>query len=270
MMQRTVKERLEFEGVGIHTGETARIILHPEEENSGVAFYREGHRIPVSPDCVVNTFHSTDLGVNGTVVKTVEHLLATLHLLGVTNLTVEVLRGCEIPIMDGSGYHFYRELKERVVEQSERVEPLTVEEEITVRRGDSFIRVRPSDSLEITYEGVFSGYLGRSRYTYRGDVEEIVRARTFCFDHEIEFIRSRGLGKGGSLENTLVLGREKVYNSEGLRYEDEPLRHKVFDLIGDLYLMGVPVLGCFYVYRGGHTLNVKLVRSLYRRSVSVS
>ncbi len=270
MMQRSLREKIEFEGVGIHTGERAKLILHPEEENSGITFYRNGYRIPLSPDSVVNTFHSTDLGLNGTVVKTVEHLLATFHLLGITNLTVEVVGGCEIPIMDGSGYPFYRGLKDRVIVQSEKIEPFCVEEEITVRRGESFVRAEPAQSLEVTYEGVFREPFGRRSFTFRGNVKDIILARTFCFDHEIELIRKRGLGRGGSLENTLVIGSRKAYNRGGFRYEDEPVRHKILDLIGDLFLLGVPVLGRFFSYRGGHTTNVELIRILHRRFASVS
>jgi len=193
VLQKTLREELRFEGVGIHTGEGAKVLLHPEKENSGICFYRKGYRIPLSPEFVVNTFHSTDLGVNGTVVRTVEHLLATLHLLGITNLTVEVIGGCEIPIMDGSAYYFYRELKDRIIVQSEEIEPFTVKEELVVGREKAFLKVRPSTTLEITYEGVFKNYMERSRYTFRGNIRDVILARTFCFEHEIKFIRRKGL-----------------------------------------------------------------------------
>ncbi len=267
MKQRTIKERLEFTGIGIHSGEKAKIVLHPEPENTGIAFYREGVRIAVSPANVVNTFHSTDLGSEGVVVRTVEHLLATLHLLGISNLTVEVIGGSEIPIMDGSGYFFYRELKGKVVKQSEDAEVFRIDEEVRVSRGDSYIVALPCSCFEITYEGEFRDYLGRQRYTFKGNVRDIVLARTFCFDHEIELIKKNGLGKGGSLENTLVIGRDGIYNRGGLRYQDEPVRHKVFDLVGDLYLLGASVRGKFISYKGGHTLNYELVKALYSRLV---
>ncbi|WP_457600367.1 UDP-3-O-acyl-N-acetylglucosamine deacetylase [Hydrogenivirga sp.] len=269
MKQRTIKDSLEFEGVGIHSGERVKITLHPEGENAGISFYREGVRIPVSPESVVNTFHSTDLGRDGVVVKTVEHLLATLHLLGVSNLTVEVQGGSEIPIMDGSGYFFYRELKNKVVKQSEDMDVLQIKEEVRVQKGDSYIVALPCSCFEITYEGEFQTYFGRQRYTFRGNVRDIILARTFCFEHEIEFIKKNGLGKGGSLENTLVIGREGIYNEGGLRYQDEPVRHKVFDLIGDLYLLGMSVRGKFISYKGGHSLNYELVKALYKKAVAV-
>ncbi len=269
MKQRTVKEALEFEGVGIHSGEKARVILHPEPEGSGIVFLRNGVRIPASPEFVVNTFHSTDLGKDGEVVKTVEHLLATFHLLGITNLTVELLGGPEIPIMDGSGYYFYREIKDKVLKQDADAEVLRIEEELRVNRGDSYIIVKPCSCFEITYEGEFQTYLGRQKYTFRGNVRDIILARTFCFEHEIELIKRSGLGRGGSLENTLVIGKNGVYNRGGLRYQDEPVRHKVFDLIGDLYLLGASVRGKFISYKGGHALNFELVKALYRRTVKV-
>ncbi len=269
MKQRTIKERLEFEGVGIHSGERAKIILHPEGEDSGVAFFKEGVKIPAKVDYVVNTFHSTDLGKDGVVVKTVEHLLATLHLLGISNLTVEVIGGDEIPIMDGSGYYFYRKLKDKVVKQNADAEVLQIQEEVVVRRGDAYIEAKPCSCFEITYEGEFQTYFGRQKYTFRGNVRDIILARTFCFEHEIEFIRKNGLGKGGSLENTLVIGKEKIYNRGGLRYQDEPVRHKVFDLIGDLYLLGASVRGKFLSHKGGHSLNFQLVKALYKKAVLV-
>ncbi len=267
MRQRTISEEVTLEGVGIHTGDGSRVILHPEPEGTGISFYREGIRIPLSPDHVINTFHSTDLGLDGVRVRTVEHLLSVLHLLKITNLTVEVRGGEEIPIMDGSGYEFYKRLKTKVVEQSEVIEPfrLPEDEEVIVEKGGSRLVARSCGCFEITYEGEFPRFLGARRFTFRGNAMEIVLARTYCFDHEIEYIRKSGLGKGGSLDNTLVLGKEKVYNEGGLRYEDEPVRHKVLDLIGDLYLLGVPFKGKVISYRGGHFINYLLVRELYQK-----
>ena len=260
--EKSLKDRLVFEGVGIHTGEKSKIILHPEEEGKGIAFLKDGERIPATYKYVVNTYHSTDLGKNGKVVKTVEHLLACLHLLGVTNLTIEVI-GNEIPILDGSGYHFYRELSKNLVEQNRYTDYFFISKEVKVSVNGSYITARPCTCLEITYEGEFNNFLGKQKYTFTGEKpEEIIFARTFCFDWEIDTIRKHGLGKGGSLENTLILGRDYVYNPGGMRYAEEPVRHKVFDLVGDLYLLGKPVRGRFYSYKGGHTLNYKLILKL--------
>ena len=267
MKQRTISEEVTLEGVGIHTGERSRVILHPEPEGTGISFYREGVRIPLSPEYVVNTFHSTDLGLEGVRVRTVEHLLSVLHLLRITNLTIEVQGGEEIPIMDGSGYEFYKKLKTRVVDQEEVIDPFRIpeDEEVVVEKNGSRLTAKSCGCFEITYEGEFPRFLGSRRFTFRGNAMEIVLARTFCFDHEIEYIKKNGLGKGGSLENTLVLGKEKVYNRDGLRYDDEPVRHKVLDLIGDLYLLGVPFKGKVISYRGGHFINYLLVKELYKR-----
>jgi UDP-3-O-[3-hydroxymyristoyl] N-acetylglucosamine deacetylase len=266
MKQRSVKDTLRIEGVGIHTGERSRIVLHPAEENTGILFLKGGTYIPASPDYVVGTFLSTDLGNGSRVVKTVEHLLATLHLLKVTNLVIEVELGSEIPIMDGSAYTFYKEIKDLVVEQTEEIEPFSVDRRVKVESGGASIEASPCSCFEITYEGVFKGYLGKRSYTFRGNARDVVLARTFCFDEDIEFIRKKGLGKGGSLENTLVIGRNGVYNRGGLRYEDEPVRHKVLDLIGDLYLLGAPFRGRVVSRRGGHTLNYVFVKELHRIS----
>ncbi len=260
--EKTLKEEVKFEGVGIHTGEKAKVILFPEEEGTGIRFFKEGVFIPARYEFVVNTNHSTDLGREGKVIKTVEHILSVLHLLGITNLTIEV-RGNEIPIMDGSGREFYKVLKNLILEQEKEAEYFKVKKIVEIFKENSYIRVLPSAELEITYEGEFNNFLGRRKFTFRrGREEDIVLARTFCFDWEIEFIKKAGLGKGGSLENTLVMGKDKVYNPEGLRYEDEPLRHKVFDIVGDLYLLGKPFLGRVYSFRGGHSLNYELVKKL--------
>ena len=268
MRQRTIREEVRIEGIGIHTGERSRVVLHPSEENTGVLFYRNGTYIPANPENVVGTFLSTDLGSGSEVVKTVEHLLATLHILKITNVVVEVIGGCEIPIMDGSAYAFYTKLKDLVVEQEEEIEPVEPSETFRVNFGEAWIEVSPSESFEVTYEGVFKGFVGNQSFTFRGNPEDVVLARTFCFDEDIELIKNKGLGKGGSLENTLVIGRNGVYNREGLRYEDEPARHKVLDLIGDLYLLGAPFKGRVVSHRGGHTLNYMLVREIYKRSKS--
>ncbi len=267
MRQRTIKEVLTFEGVGIHSGERTKVILHPEEEGSGITFLKNGVRIPARAEYVVNTFHSTDIGKEGVTVRTIEHLMATLHLLGINNLTVEVVGGSEIPIMDGSGYFFYRELKDKVLKQDAPARVLHVVDEVRVERGDAFIVAKPCSCFEITYEGEFQTYLGKQTYTFRGNVRDIILARTFCFEHEIELIKRNGLGKGGSLENTLVIGRGKVYNRGGLRYQDEPVRHKVFDLIGDLYLLSASVRGKFISHKGGHSLNFELVKALSKVGV---
>lgn len=269
MKQRTVCCGVLFEGVGIHTGEISRIRIHPEPEDTGIRFLRKGVYIPARPESVVNTSHSTDLGEEGVVVRTVEHLMATFHLLGITNATVEVLRGEEIPILDGSGYWFYKELKNKVIKQDKDAQVMELESPLEVKSGGSRIKALPCRCFEVTYEGEFRTYFGKQRFTFRGNVRDIILARTFCFEHEIEFIRKKGLGRGGSLENTLVIGEGGVFNVGGLRYDNEPVRHKVLDLIGDLYLLGASVRGRFISYKGGHTLNLALVKALHRRAVLV-
>ncbi|NPB06637.1 MAG: UDP-3-O-[3-hydroxymyristoyl] N-acetylglucosamine deacetylase [Aquificae bacterium] len=268
MRQRTLSRQLVFDGVGIHTGSRSRIVLHPEEENAGVRFYKEGVYVPARYEFVVNTAHSTDLARSGKLIKTVEHLLASLHLLGITNLTIEVT-GPEVPILDGSSLVYYEELKKFVREQNATLEPFVVTRPVTVRAGDKFVKALPSEQLVVSYEGEFNNFLGRQSYTYRGRPEEVVPARTFCFEWEIERIKSMGLGRGGSLSNTLVLGKERVYNEDGMRFAEEPVRHKVLDLIGDLYLLGRPVKGSFFSFKGGHALNYELVKKLAREGSRV-
>ena len=266
---KTISETVEFKGTGIHTGEPAHIRLHPAEEDRGIIFLKNGVYIPASPEFVVNTSHSIDLKKQDSLVKTIEHMMATLHLLGITNLLIEVVEGNEIPILDGSGYLFYLELKDKIIEQSSGVEPFKVYEPVKIKMGSSYIEAMPCSCFEITYEGEFETYLGRQRYTFNGNIKDIIKARTFCFDHEIDVIKSKGLGRGGSLKNTLVIGKEGIYNEGGLRYEDEHVRHKVLDLIGDIYLLGAPFQGKIKSYKGGHSLNYKLVKELMKSRVGV-
>ena len=262
MKQRTLKESVSLEGVGIHTGEKAKILIHPEYENRGIAFLKKGVRVEATVENVVNTFMSTDLGKEGVVIKTVEHLMATFHLLGISNATVEVVEGSEIPILDGSAYEFYKALKPLVIKQSADAKVISVREPLKVSKGEAYLKALPCKCFQVTFEGMFKTPVGRQSFTFKGNVRDIILARTFCFEHDIDKIKESGLGKGGSLENTLVIGEEGAINKEGLRYKDEPARHKVLDLVGDLYLLGASVRGKFISFMGGHTLNYMLVKAI--------
>ncbi len=261
MKRKTVKEKVSFEGKGIHTGEKTKVEIYPSE-GEGIVFIKDSVEIKLSPEAVVNTSFSTDIGKEGVVIKTVEHLLAVFHLLGITDAIVEV-KGSEIPIMDGSGYIFYKVLKDKIRVLEKSIEPLKIRKRIVIRKNDAILIAEPHEKLNITYEGDFNGYLGRQKFTFKGNAKDIILARTFCFEEDIPLIKKLGLGRGGSLENTLVIGHSKILNKGGMRYKEEPVRHKILDLVGDLYLLGRPVKGRFYSFKGGHTLNYLLVKEIF-------
>ncbi|MGC8852421.1 MAG: UDP-3-O-acyl-N-acetylglucosamine deacetylase [Hydrogenobacter sp.] len=273
MNQGTIKEKVLFEGIGIHSGEYSRIVLHPEEENTGIRFLRWGVYIPAKPEFVVNTDHSTDLGKEGVFVKTVEHLMAVLYMLGVDNITVEFLEGFEVPILDGSGYYFYKALKDKVVSLSVPAPILEISSSFEVRNSVGYIKALPYEGFSVAYMGSIKGFFEERLVEFRGNIRDVVFARTFCYDYELEHLLKKGLAKGGSLKNALLLGMGFVYNEGGMRSEDEPLRHKLLDLIGDLALVGKRIKGRIVSYKGGHTLNylfVKVLSSISETSLASS
>lgn len=262
MNQRTLKESVSFEGIGIHSGEYSKIVVHPERENVGIRFLKAGVYVPAKLEFVVNTDHSTDLGKDGIVIKTVEHLMAVFFMLGIDNATVEFLKGFEVPILDGSGYYFYKVLKDKVIALSTLTDILEISLSFEVRNSKGYIRALPYENLSVAYVGSINGFFEERLVEFNGNVKDIVFARTFCYDYELEHLRRKGLAKGGSLKNALLLGKGFVYNEGGMRCEDEPLRHKLLDLIGDLALIGKRIKGRIVSYRGGHTLNYLFAKSL--------
>ncbi len=268
MRQKTLTQEVYFEGTGLHSGEESSIVIHPEKENTGIRFLIEGVYIPAHYTYVVNTNHSTDLGKDSKQVKTVEHLMAVFSLLGIDNATVEFLRGYEVPIMDGSGYRFYKELKDKVLELDEEKEVLRLGEVVEVSQNRSSLRAQPSHSFSAIYVGDIENFSSHVVVEYDGNVKDLVFARTFCYDYQVDMLRRMGLAKGGSLKNALVLGKGFVYNKEGMRSSDEPIRHKLFDLIGDLALLGKRLMAHVISHRGGHTLNHLLVRKIAQSETS--
>jgi len=263
MKQATIKESVLFEGVGLHTGELCKIRLHPDQSYRGIRFFVRGQYIPANYRYVVNTNHSTDLGIGDAIVKTVEHLLAVLYMLGIDNLVVEVLQGYEVPAMDGSGYHFYKALKGLVCELDGEKEVFKIEKPLSVKNCTAKIDALPSDQFIVEYVGSVEGLFKDYRAKFKGNARGLVFARTFCYDYQVEPLRRAGLAKGGSLKNAVVLDKEgKAYNPEGLRSKDEPIRHKLLDLIGDLSLLGKSIKGKITSYYGGHTLNYEFVKAL--------
>ncbi len=270
MRQGTVREEISFEGVGIHSGVFSKVVLHPERENTGIRFLKDSVIVPANVESVVSTDHSTDLGKDGVLIKTVEHLMSVLYMLGIDNLTVELVEGFEVPILDGSGYGFYKLLKDRVLPLDEEKQSVELKEHIQVKNCKAYIQATPYDTFSASYTGSVRGFFENRTVKFKGNIKDIVHARTFCYDYEVEHLFKRGLAKGGNLKNAVVLGNGFVYNKGGLRSHDEPLRHKLLDLVGDIALLGKVVKGHVMSYMGGHNLNYEFIRHLSQKLRSFS
>jgi len=271
--QRTLKTIVQATGVGLHTGEKVYMTLRPAPANSGIVFRRVDLRRPVDIPAEAHSVHdtrlSTCLEANGARVATVEHLMSALAGLGIDNAIVE-LSSPELPIMDGSAGTFIFLLQSAgIVEQSAAKKFIRIKKTVEVKDGDKWVRFEPFDGYKLSFTINFSHpviantkqsvtvNLGTQSY-----VKEVSRARTFGFMQEVEYMRSQGLGLGGSLDNAIVMDDYRVINPDGLRFEDEFVKHKMLDAIGDLYLLGHPLIGAFSGYKSGHALNNALCRAL--------
>lgn len=272
--QHTLKNSIYCSGIGLHSGAKVAMSLHPADPDSGIVFKRGDLTgaealIPARFDRVVDTRMCTTLGNDaGKTVSTVEHLMAALAGCGVDNAVVEV-SGAEVPIMDGSSEPFVFLIDcAGVVEQRAPRRAVQVLKPITVEDGPVTARIEPwagsSISVELDFEtsviGRKSMFVDLLAGRFR---EDLSRARTFGFLHEVEALKAAGLARGGSLDNAVVISGNKVMNEDGLRYDDECARHKALDCIGDLYLAGMPLIGHFHGVRPGHAINNRLLRELF-------
>lgn len=273
LKQRTLKKVIHATGVGLHNGEKVTLTLRPAAENTGIIFKRvdlpQPNEIKATPEAVHDTRMCSALEQDGVRVSTVEHLMSALAGLGVDNVLIEV-NAPEIPIMDGSSGPFVFLLQEAgLVEQSAAKKFIRILRNVEVIEEDKWVRFEPYHGFKIDFtidfnHPVFEHSGNNVKIDFAADsyIKEISRARTFGFMHEVEYLRSNGLARGGSLENAIVLDEYRVLNNDGLRYEDEFAKHKVLDAIGDLYMLGYPILGAFYAFKSGHALNNKLLRAL--------
>lgn len=265
--QRTIKNPVKIEGIGLHSGEKSRVYLIPAKENEGIKFVVGSTVIPAHIDFAHSFDYSTTLHRDGKVIRTVEHLMAALYFTAIDNVIIEV-EGEEIPILDGSSRGFVENIRKAgIVSLKEEKKYAVIEESVEIISDEKFIKVKPASIFKAIYQADYNNtIIGNRKFEYTPESKDsfdgIYSARTYCFLEEVEFLRSKGLAKGGSLENAVVFDKERVLNEEGLRFEDEPIRHKTLDLIGDLYLLGYPIIGEVFSYKGGHRLNAELVRSL--------
>jgi UDP-3-O-[3-hydroxymyristoyl] N-acetylglucosamine deacetylase len=268
-VQRTLRRPTSCAGIGLHSGNKVTLSLKPAPIDSGIRFRRSdlgGLEVPATVQHVCGINHATGLSRDAVSVDTVEHLLAALVSLGVDNVIVE-LNSPEVPIMDGSAAPFIYLIQEAGVKELPRARRfLKVLRSTSLTRDDKRIAVYPSDRFKVTYSISFDHPLLRHqartmRVTEQVFIDEIAPARTFGFLKEVEMLRQQGLALGGSLENAIVIGDTGVLNN-ALRFEDEFVRHKILDLIGDMALVGYPIIGHLVAHRGGHALHTEFAAQL--------
>jgi UDP-3-O-[3-hydroxymyristoyl] N-acetylglucosamine deacetylase len=273
LRQRTLKSLVRAAGVGLHTGQKVRMALRPAPADTGVVFRRvdlaPAVDIPARADLVGETRLASCLVHQGAKVHTVEHLMSALGGLGVDNIYVD-LDAAELPIMDGSAAPFALLIQQAgIKEQAAPKRFLRVTRRVEVRDGDKWACLEPYAGYRLSFSIDFKHpVIDRSTQSVIVDfaetsyLKEIARARTFGFMHEVEDLRESGLALGGGLDNAVVLDEYRVLNADGLRFADEFIRHKLLDAIGDLYLLGKPLLGAFSAHKSGHALNNRLLRAV--------
>ncbi len=264
--QRTIKKEIMIKGIGLHSGQPVNMRLIPADPNEGINFVRKGEIIPAVIDYATGFEFSTTLSKGDLKVGTVEHLMSALFFTGIDNIYIEI-DAEEVPILDGSAIEFVEKIKQAGIQilNEEKIYAV-LKKEVIVYENGKFIKGKPSDTFTATYHAHYNNrIIGNRKYTYshlKADFENVAKARTYCFLEEVEMLQKMGLAKGGSLDNAVVFEGDSVLNPEGLRFDDEPVKHKVLDLIGDLYLLGFPLIGDVYSYKGGHRLNAAFVRKI--------
>jgi UDP-3-O-[3-hydroxymyristoyl] N-acetylglucosamine deacetylase len=273
LRQKTLKNTIRATGVGVHTGEKVLLTLKPAPINTGVVFRRmfEGRYvdIPALAEHVGDTSFCTTLVKDGVRIGTVEHLLSAIAGLGVDNLIIEV-NANEVPIMDGSAAPFVFLIQSSGIEEQDAPKKfIKIKKTIEVVDGDKIARLEPYDGFSIRFGIDFDHPVIRKAtqeselaFSMMSYVKEVSRARTFGFLADFEWLRANNLALGANLDNAIALDQFKVVNEDGLRYDNEFVRHKILDAIGDLYLFGSAVIGSFYGYKSGHTLNNKLMKKV--------
>jgi len=271
--QRTLKNVIRATGVGLHTGEKVYLTLRPAAPNTGIIFRRVDLdppvEIPATPDNVGETTLSTTLVRDGVRISTVEHLLSALAGLGIDNAYID-LNAAEVPIMDGSAGPFVFLIQSAgIEEQNAPKQFIRILRTVSVEEGDKWVRFEPFDGFKVSFAIDFDHPVFQNRgqqavvdFSTTSFVKEVSRARTFGFMSQIEQLRANNLALGGSLDNAVVVDDYRILNEDGLRYEDEFVKHKILDAIGDLYLLGRSLIGAFYGYKSGHALNNRLLRAL--------
>ena len=272
MKQRTIAKSVEIVGIGLHKGVPVKMKLEPLEEDAGIIFYRvdAGITIPLCIENVVDTKMATVIGKDGIVISTIEHLLSAVYAYGIDNLRV-VIDNDEVPVLDGSSSGYCMLIEEAGIKElskSKKAIKIKKKVEVTTEEGKR-VTLKPSNRIVYDFEISFDHpSIGEQNFHFDYSIgeykENISRARTFGFLHEVQYLRSIGLAQGGSMENAIVLDQSKVLNPEGLRFDDEFVRHKILDAIGDMALLGYTMVGEYDAVAGSHHLNHLLTKELYK------
>ncbi|WP_136527003.1 UDP-3-O-acyl-N-acetylglucosamine deacetylase [Geomonas ferrireducens] len=274
IFQQTLGNKVTFSGIGLHSGKTITITLRPADPGTGVVFHRVDLTPAVSIEAhamnVVNTKLNTTIGNGETTVSTIEHLMAALYGCGIDNAHIDI-NGPEVPIMDGSAAPFVAAIAKAGVKESKKARKyLVVKKPVSITEGDKKASIIPSRHYKISFDLHFPHPAVKSQarsleFTQSNFADEFASARTFCFLAEVEMMKAHGLALGGSLDNAIVIGDQGVLNPEGLRFQDEFVRHKILDSVGDMSLAGHRLIGHVKASKSGHDLNHKLVMELLKR-----
>ena len=274
MKSLTLKDSINFEGIGLHTGVKSNVTIKPAPLNSGIFFNRTDKSviIPAKWDNVISTKYSTNIAKNETEVKTIEHLLSALAGLHINNCEI-LIDNIEVPILDGSSIIYVQEiLNKGLIEQESEQNILEIIRPVKFSCDYGYAELMPNSineeglniNLESSFEGKYEDQNIKIKNLNGNYVESISKARTFGFFHEIEYLKSQDLIKGGSLENAIVIKDKRPINKDGLRYKNELMRHKVLDVVGDLYLSGYPIIGTYKGFKTGHYITNNLLKELFK------
>ena len=280
MKRKTIKNTVEISGIGLHKGEEIKLTLKPSENNDerGIIFKRidvsgKNNVIKVDYRNLFDLERGTNIRNEDDVkVHTIEHFLSSLSITGVTDILVEI-SGNELPILDGSSAGFVEKLLEAgIVELNEEIEPVIITEPVIFsdEKAGKYVMALPYDGFKISYTIDFNHSFLKSQYyelevNLENYMENIAKCRTFAFDYEIDFLKKNNLALGGSLENAVVVGADGPLNPEGLRYPDEFVRHKILDIIGDLYVLGMPIKAHIIAIKAGHYVNSRLTEMIAKK-----
>ncbi|MEZ9708772.1 UDP-3-O-acyl-N-acetylglucosamine deacetylase [Vibrio breoganii] len=271
LLQRTIKNKVAISGVGLHKGEAATVILRPLAANSGVYLSGESANFhKLHPSKIVHSPLCSTFKERNVHIKTIEHLLCALHVLGIDNISIEVIGG-EVPILDGSAMPIVSAILDVGIEELAAPKNLIqVNESFTVEHNGSVVSVSPSDSLHVNctidFDSIVISQYKQKMLFSMGDSEllkVVLGSRTFGFEKDVEALQSQGLILGGSFDNAIVVGEYDVLNRHGLRNESEFVGHKVLDFIGDMYASGLSVIGSFDCYKPGHTINSLVMQKMF-------
>lgn len=271
MNQITIAKKIEGIGIGLHKGEPIKLILEPLEVDMGIVFYRSdlGVSFKADPANVINTQMATVIGSKDGSVSTIEHLMSAISAYGIDNLRV-ILDANEVPVMDGSAMAFCMLLDEAGIRKLDKKKKiLSIKKPVEVRIGNKFVKIEPSKDFKFDYTIKFDNpVIGEQNFVFdfskKNFIEQIAKARTFGFLKDVQMLRSKNLALGGSLDNAVVIDENRILNPEGLRFENEFVRHKILDAIGDLALLGLPIIGKYTSYAGSHELNHKLTLDILK------